>query len=230
VLSGPETTLHEPYCYLVSSDVVARKGTSYARCGYAGSAASTMAVEQIVRSRPRYVVSLTSACSTSVTKTAPQVGARHEPAGASRSRQDRDEATRRLDRRGGIPMSESLIPGPNQYNQDGLTTIHNHDFMDSPAFQAAYQRGVTATGTDYNRHWRVHTGLWGRRDGLEATRRLRRMWRQPGFPELRDHASFSTGIASGSSSTSSIRSGASTSDMYRARSLRAACWRSARRP
>lgn len=56
-------------------------------------------------------------------------------------------------------MSESVIPGPNQYNQDGLTTIHNHDFMDSPAFQAAYERGVTAAGTDYNWHWRVHTGL-----------------------------------------------------------------------
>jgi hypothetical protein len=57
-------------------------------------------------------------------------------------------------------MSESVIPGPNQYNQDGLTTIRNHDFMDAPAFQASYQRGVTATGTDYNRHCRVHTGLW----------------------------------------------------------------------
>ena len=57
-------------------------------------------------------------------------------------------------------MSESAVPGANQYNQDGLTTIHSHDFMDSLAFQAAYQRGVTAAGTDYNWHWRVHIGLW----------------------------------------------------------------------
>lgn|GEM_PF-1636785 len=43
-------------------------------------------------------------------------------------------------------MSESTLPGPNQYNQDGLVTIHNHDFMESPTFKAAYQRGVKAAG------------------------------------------------------------------------------------
>ncbi|MBA2591458.1 MAG: class I SAM-dependent methyltransferase [Gammaproteobacteria bacterium] len=57
-------------------------------------------------------------------------------------------------------MSESVPPGPDQYNQDGLVTIHNHDFMESPIFKAAYQRGVKAVGTDYNWHWRVHIGLW----------------------------------------------------------------------
>ncbi len=46
-------------------------------------------------------------------------------------------------------MSDSVPPGPDQYNQDGLTTIHSQDFMESPTFQAAYQRGVKAAGTDY---------------------------------------------------------------------------------
>jgi hypothetical protein len=57
-------------------------------------------------------------------------------------------------------MSESVPPGPDQYNQDGLVTIHNHDFMESSTFKAAYQRGVKAAGTDYHWHWRVHIGLW----------------------------------------------------------------------
>jgi hypothetical protein len=46
------------------------------------------------------------------------------------------------------------------YDQDGLKSIHNHEFMDDPVFQKAYQRGVRAAGTDYRWHWRVHVGLW----------------------------------------------------------------------
>jgi len=57
-------------------------------------------------------------------------------------------------------MSESVPPGPDQYNQEGLITIHNHDFMESPTFKAAYQRGMKAAGPDYRWHWRVHIGLW----------------------------------------------------------------------
>lgn len=49
------------------------------------------------------------------------------------------------------------------YDQDGLRSIHNHEFMADPAFQAAYARGVKAVGTDYQWHWRVHTGLWAAR-------------------------------------------------------------------
>jgi hypothetical protein len=45
------------------------------------------------------------------------------------------------------------------YDQDGLRTIHNHDFVRDPAFQAAYARGVRAA-EDYRWHWRVHVGLW----------------------------------------------------------------------
>lgn len=46
------------------------------------------------------------------------------------------------------------------YDQDGLRTLHNHEFMNEPLFQRAYQRGVTAVGSDYGWHWRVHVGLW----------------------------------------------------------------------
>lgn len=46
------------------------------------------------------------------------------------------------------------------YDQDGLRSIHNHEFMEDPVFKAAYARGVRAVGTDYHWHWRVHTGLW----------------------------------------------------------------------
>jgi SAM-dependent methyltransferase len=46
------------------------------------------------------------------------------------------------------------------YDQDGLRSIHNHEFMDDPAFRKAYERGVRAAGDDYRWHWRVHVGLW----------------------------------------------------------------------
>jgi len=49
------------------------------------------------------------------------------------------------------------------YDQDGLRSVHNHDFMSDPAFVRAYQRGVRAVGSDYNWHWRVHVGLWAAR-------------------------------------------------------------------
>ena len=46
------------------------------------------------------------------------------------------------------------------YDQDGLRSIHNHEFMDDPVFRRAYERGVRAAGDDYRWHWRVHIGLW----------------------------------------------------------------------
>ena len=46
------------------------------------------------------------------------------------------------------------------YDQDGLRSIHNHEFVDDPAFRKAYERGVSAAGDDYRWHWRVHVGLW----------------------------------------------------------------------
>ncbi|MEM7237864.1 MAG: TylF/MycF/NovP-related O-methyltransferase [Pseudomonadota bacterium] len=55
------------------------------------------------------------------------------------------------------------------YDQDGLRTGHNHDFVSDPAFMAAYARGVEAAdGTDYKWHWRVHIGLWAARTAAQA--------------------------------------------------------------
>lgn len=45
------------------------------------------------------------------------------------------------------------------YDQDGLRSIHNHDFMREPSFCKAYERGCRAA-FDSKWHWRVHIGLW----------------------------------------------------------------------
>ena len=47
------------------------------------------------------------------------------------------------------------------YDEDGLISFHNHDFMNDPSFVAAYQRGTKAgSGVDSRFHWRVHVALW----------------------------------------------------------------------
>jgi len=46
------------------------------------------------------------------------------------------------------------------YNQDALLTVHNHDFMQDPAFVNAYARGLKATEKDPGMPWRVHVALW----------------------------------------------------------------------
>ena len=58
-----------------------------------------------------------------------------------------------------IPADFSHAEG-HVYDQDGLRSIHNHEFMDDPDFRKAYERGVRAAGDDYGWHWRVHIGLW----------------------------------------------------------------------
>ncbi|MDG1207384.1 MAG: TylF/MycF/NovP-related O-methyltransferase, partial [Pseudomonadales bacterium] len=52
------------------------------------------------------------------------------------------------------------------YDQDGLKSIHNHEFCDEPEFVEAYGRGIEAAGVDYNWHWRVHIGLWAARTAV----------------------------------------------------------------
>jgi len=48
-----------------------------------------------------------------------------------------------------------------KYDEDGLRTIHDASFIDDPAFQRAYRRGVdAAAGSDYHWRWRVYIGLW----------------------------------------------------------------------
>lgn len=53
------------------------------------------------------------------------------------------------------------------YDQDGLTSIHNCDFLKDNSFIKAYKRGVSATGQDYCWHWRVHIGLWAARTAIK---------------------------------------------------------------
>ena len=50
--------------------------------------------------------------------------------------------------------------GKDVFDFDGLKSVHNHDFMEDPQFMSAYERGVKATGTNYQWYWRVHIGLW----------------------------------------------------------------------
>jgi hypothetical protein len=46
------------------------------------------------------------------------------------------------------------------YDQDGIKTVHNHDFLYDAVFRRAYDRGLAAVGSDYHWEWRVHVGLW----------------------------------------------------------------------
>ena len=58
------------------------------------------------------------------------------------------------------------------YDQDGLTSVHGHSFMEDPAFSEAYKYAFDATKADPDHHgpWRVHIAMWAaktalRRDG-----------------------------------------------------------------
>lgn len=57
-------------------------------------------------------------------------------------------------------ITRRLLPGV--YAQDGLVTVHNHDWLRDPAFMRAYARGLHALDghEDYRWHWRIHVGLW----------------------------------------------------------------------
>ena len=45
------------------------------------------------------------------------------------------------------------------YDQDGLRSKHNNDFMRDPSFCKAYERGCRAD-YDHKNRWRVYIGLW----------------------------------------------------------------------
>lgn len=50
------------------------------------------------------------------------------------------------------------------YARDSLFTANNDHFLNEPAFQAAYARGVKASGGfDPQMEWRVHIALWAAR-------------------------------------------------------------------
>jgi hypothetical protein len=50
-----------------------------------------------------------------------------------------------------MDLNNSLKAEAHFYDQDGLRSVHNHEFMGDPSFRRAYERGVRATGRDYAR-------------------------------------------------------------------------------
>ena len=47
------------------------------------------------------------------------------------------------------------------YDQDGLTSVHNCDFMLDPRFARSYEAGVATGSWGRSRiHWRIHVVLW----------------------------------------------------------------------
>jgi hypothetical protein len=59
-----------------------------------------------------------------------------------------------------LPDGRTLVQGPLTYNQDGLATRHNADFIRDPAFAAAYAVGMENGNPDTRIEWRVHVALW----------------------------------------------------------------------
>lgn len=46
------------------------------------------------------------------------------------------------------------------YNEDGLLTKHNHEFINDPKFIKAFDRGMQAHGSALNVRWKIHIALW----------------------------------------------------------------------
>jgi hypothetical protein len=56
-----------------------------------------------------------------------------------------------------------------RYAQDGLFTLHSDCFRSDPAFRAAYDRGIEASGgIDPGFEWRVHVALWAAQAALHV--------------------------------------------------------------
>ena len=53
------------------------------------------------------------------------------------------------------------------YNQDGLTTTHNCDFVFEPRFEKAYSAGrATGSWGGSEIHWRAHVACWAAQKGM----------------------------------------------------------------
>ena len=61
-----------------------------------------------------------------------------------------------------FPLADgrTLVQGPLTYNQDGLATQHNADFMRDPRFLDAYRVGMENARPGTQVEWRVHVALW----------------------------------------------------------------------
>ena len=78
---------------------------------------------------------------------------------------------------------------PHAYIQDGLVSLHRNSFMQDPAFQRAYRRGVQSTG---GIDPICGTGVFmlagvGQRRSPATRRRFCRVWRQLWLHEQRHH-------------------------------------------
>ena len=62
----------------------------------------------------------------------------------------------------GLPTSRTFyLSRPPTYNQDGLITVHNADFMEDRLFQEAYELGAqTGSWQGAKIQWRVHVLCW----------------------------------------------------------------------
>lgn len=60
-----------------------------------------------------------------------------------------------------------IVNPPATYNQDGLATVHNCDFMRDPRFAKAYVLGeATGSWGGKNIHWRAYVVCWAGQRGL----------------------------------------------------------------
>ncbi len=61
-----------------------------------------------------------------------------------------------------FPLADgrAMVQGPLAYNQDGLATRHNADFMRDPRFLEAYRVGLENARPGTQVEWRVHVALW----------------------------------------------------------------------
>lgn len=59
-----------------------------------------------------------------------------------------------------LPDGRTLVQGPLSYNQDGLASQHNADFMRDPRFTEAYRVGMENARQGTRIEWRVHVALW----------------------------------------------------------------------
>lgn len=61
-----------------------------------------------------------------------------------------------------FPLADGrmLVQGPLAYNQDGLATQHNADFMRDARFLEAYRVGMENGRPGTQVEWRVHVALW----------------------------------------------------------------------
>lgn len=61
-----------------------------------------------------------------------------------------------------VRLGQRLARRVGHYAEGGLISIHDHEFLDNPDFQVAYQRALqSGQGVDPHHRWRrAHTALW----------------------------------------------------------------------